>query len=58
MKYENLIGKVIKIIEMEGEPAYSGKVGVIEFVDDAGQLHGSWGGLAIQPESDTFEVIS
>ena len=54
---KHLIGKKIRIIEMEGEPSYSGRVGVVEMVDDMGQLHGSWGGLAILPEADRFEVI-
>ena len=54
----DLIGKTIKIICMAGEPQYTGRVGVVKFIDDAGQLHGSWGGLAIQPENDTFEVVS
>ena len=53
-----LVGKTIKIINMAGEPQYTGKVGVVKSVDDFGQLHGSWGGLAIQPENDTFEVVS
>ena len=42
---------------MKGEPQYSGKVGVVRHIDDMGQLHGSWGGCAIQPENDEFEVI-
>ncbi len=55
--YEHLIGKTIRIDCMEGEPHYSGKTGVVKCVDDMGQLHGSWGGLAIQPENDTYTVI-
>ena len=36
---------------------YAGRTGVVERVDDAGQLHGSWGGLAVIPGFDEFEVI-
>ena len=42
---------------MKGEPQYSGKVGVINTIDSLGQLHGTWGGLAIIPEEDQFEII-
>ena len=31
--------------------------GVITGVDDIGQLHGTWGGLAAIPEVDRFYVI-
>lgn len=51
------IGDKIKIIEMEGEPQYTGKIGVVEHIDDIGQLHGSWGGLALLPEVDNFEIL-
>ena len=51
------VGDIIKIIEMLGEPRYTGKTGVVEHIDNLGQLHGSWGGLAVQPENDRFEVI-
>ena len=44
------IGDVIKIIKMEGEPQYTNRVGVITHIDDAGQIHGAWGGCAIIPE--------
>ena len=54
---KHLIGKKIRIIKMEGEPNYSGRVGIVKMVDDMGQLHGSWGGLAVLPDADKFEVI-
>ena len=50
------IGDYIRIVKMEGEPKYKGKVGIIESIDDAGQLHGTWGGCAIIPETDKFVV--
>jgi hypothetical protein len=51
------LGKKIRIIEMTGEPQYSGKEGVVNHIDDMGQLWGTWGGLAIIPEADTIQVI-
>ena len=43
-------GDTIRIIEMKGEPRYTGKIGTVELIDDIGQIHGTWGGCAIQPE--------
>lgn len=51
------VGDKIRIVEMVGEPQYTGKVGVIDHIDSIGQLHGTWGGCAIQPDKDTVEVI-
>ena len=51
------IGDKIKIVEMIDEPQYTGKIGVIKSIDDSGQLHGTWGGLAIQPERDIVRKI-
>ena len=43
---------------MEGEDTrYDGKEGVIEHIDGIGQLHGTWGSLAVIPEADVFVVI-
>ena len=50
-------GMTIKIIYMEGEPQYTGKTGTIEHIDDMGQLHGSWGGCALIPGTDEFEIV-
>ena len=50
-------GMKIRIVRMEGESQYDGKEGIIEFVDGIGQLHGTWGGLAVQPERDTLQVL-
>lgn len=41
---------------MDGEPHYNGRTGVIHHIDSMGQLHGSWGGLAVNPEID--DIIS
>lgn len=52
------IGDKIRILHMDGEPHYAGKEGVIEHIDDIGQLHGSWGGCAVIPGLDIYEVIN
>ena len=52
------VGDKIVIIRMEGEPEYNGKIGIVEFVDDIGQIHGSWGGCALIPEIDEFEIVN
>lgn len=51
------IGDKIRIIEMLGEPQYCGSEGVIQLIDDAGQIHGTWGGCALIPGEDRFEVL-
>ena len=52
------VGDTIRIIEMRDEPHYSNKIGRVTFIDDAGQLHGTWGGLAVIPGIDDFEVVA
>lgn len=53
------VGDKIRIISMEDVRAndYNGKEGVVKYIDSIGQLHGTWGGLAVIPECDTFVVI-
>ena len=51
------VGDTIRIIYMNGEPQYDGKTGIVIHIDDACQIHGTWGGCAIIPEIDDFEVI-
>lgn len=54
------IGDRIVIRGFEGnEPSarnYIGKTGVVEHIDDAGNIHGTWGGLGLLPE-DKYEVL-
>lgn len=50
-------GDYIKIIDMEGEPQYAGREGYVNHVDDAGQIHGTWGGCALIPGKDSYEVL-
>ena len=53
------VGDDIIIIKLAEEKSnnYSLRRGTIEFIDDAGQLHGTWGGLAVIPEEDTFVIV-
>jgi len=51
------IGDRIRIVNMKGEEHYKGLEGVIEFIDGINQLHGTWGGLAVIPGEDEFEII-
>jgi len=51
------VGDKIRIIRMDGEPQYDGKTGTVTHVDDAGQIHGTWGGCALIPGVDNYTVI-
>ena len=51
------IGDKVRIIEMSGEPQYTGKEGIVEYIDDAEQIHGTWGGCALIPGEDILEII-
>ena len=52
-----VVGSKVYIFEMLDEPSYTGATGVVEHIDDIGQLHGSWGGCALLPSEDVFIVI-
>ena len=58
------IGDTIRIIRMNDDGGkdlqtrrYNGRSGVVEHIDAIGQIHGTWGGLAVIPGVDDFEVI-
>jgi hypothetical protein len=51
------MGKTIRILDMVGEPEYVYKYGVVDYIDDIGQLHGTWGGLAIDLTCDKIEIV-
>ena len=51
------VGTLIKIISMKDEPSYNGKIGRVLFVDDVGQMHGTWGGCALIPSIDSYEIV-
>ena len=57
------IGDTIRIIRMNDDGGkdlqarmYNGRSGVVEHIDSIGQLHGTWGRLAVIPGVDDFEV--
>lgn len=58
------IGDRIVIKKLAADPSgddpeardYVGKVGIVESIDDIGQLHGTWGGFGILPQ-DEYEVL-
>lgn len=56
------VGDTIRIIDMEGEPTYTGKTGVIKSmgVDPWGDIfyRGTWGGCSVYPEKDVIEIIA
>ena len=49
-------GDIIHISHMFGEPEYSEREGMVKFIDDMGQIHGTWGGLALHFDDD-WEII-
>ena len=51
------IGDTIRIITMINEPHYSNREGVVTHIDDAGQIHGTWGGCAIITETNDFIIL-
>ena len=65
MEQENVkVGDTIKILWVDDcgydtvVNAYIGLEGIVQFIDSIGQLHGTWGGLAIIPGTDKFKVIN
>ena len=52
------IGNKIRIVHLSGEDRrYDGREGIVEYIDSIGQLHGTWGGLAVIPEYDEYKVL-
>ena len=51
------IGPYIKVLKMRDEPDYKGKIGKVVLIDDANQIHGTWGGCALIPEVDSFIAL-
>lgn len=52
------VGDFILIKTMRDEKPYTGKFGQVTLIDDADQIHGTWGGCALIPGVDEFDVIS
>lgn len=56
------VGQKVHIIKLKGEEGLTGETyvnreGVITSIDDTGQLHGTWGSLAIIPDVDRFYIM-
>ena len=51
------VGTRIRILNMQDEPQYTGRTGYVTHIDSIGQLHGTWGGLAVDLDVDDIEVI-
>lgn len=52
------VGDIIRIDYLNGEFGYSGRIGKVTKIDDMGQIHGTWGGLAVSPSyGDEFSLL-
>lgn len=53
------VGDRIKIIKLEDQydKTYPGRSGTVIYIDSLGQLHGTWGSLAVIPEIDEYIII-
>ena len=51
------VGDAIHIYHMFGEPEYRDAEGVVTYIDDMGQIHGTWGGCALV-SGDDYEIIN
>ena len=53
------VGDKIKIIRLDDpyNHTYPGREGIVTSIDSMGQLHGTWGGLAVIPEEDEFVIL-
>lgn len=52
------IGDIIRIDYIADCPHYTGRTGIVTMIDDAGQIHGTWGGCAVCKEyGDVFTKI-
>ena len=52
-------GDTIQITQLNDpyDHTYPGREGVVEHIDSMGQLHGTWGGLAVIPGEDKFIIV-
>lgn len=49
-------GDIIHIYHMFGESQYAGSEGMVRWIDDIGQIYGTWGESALQ-YTDDWEII-
>ena len=47
---------MIHIYHMFGEPEYRDTEGIVKYIDDANQIHGTWGGCALV-SGDDFVIL-
>ena len=50
-------GDTIKILSMCSDSSYDDRTGIVKMIDDLGQLHGTWGESAVNPEIDNYFVL-
>lgn len=56
---ELYLGCEIVIYHLYGEGcSYDGTTGIVERVDDMGDLYGTWGSIAVMPGLDQFSIVS
>lgn len=53
---EKYTGKKVRVV-IDDPYRYINQTGIVEYVDDAGQLHDTWGGLAAIPGEDSITII-
>jgi len=63
-KSQAKVGDKIRIIALDDANGtdwqareYTGREGIIEEINEAGYMYGTWGGLGILPDIDEFEII-
>ncbi len=56
------VGDTIRIDYMDGEPQYTGKIGVVKSINEDPwgntQVHGTWGGCAMYLEKDSYTILT
>lgn len=50
------IGDFLRIDLMDGEASYAGRSGNVTIIDSLGDIHGTWGGLALVPAVDLYSL--
>ena len=52
------IGDRLRIYQLKGgDRTYDVPEGVVEHIGGTGALHGTWGGLAVIPDEDDYQII-
>lgn len=54
---EKYLGKRVRVTINDPHDPYCAREGVVKYVDDLGQLHGTWGSLAAIPYEDLIEIV-